>query len=254
MGQNAARARSAYRAVLRAQPAPTFRARGAFRAAVLVCGLAGLTALGAAAGCERKPKPAAPTTTTNTPGRAAADANDPPPKPEYRFAEGLAESHPEVVAFLRQFLETALVGDYAGYRRMVSRARDPESRDRFHLILTSLRRLTIEQISELDFEQTRALDAQPPVYKVISRADFDPNEQVALRRGRENRVAILVLREEGEWRMAPAPAELQPKPADAALVQADGDGGPPLPPGGDDATTQPAATGPNYPWDQGGDY
>ena len=193
-----------------------------------------LTAL---AGCNRKPKPAKPA----APAANEDDVDPPAAKPEYSFAAGLEQAYPEVVGFLRHFLATSLVGDYSGYRRLVARAVgprtvDPESRGRFEKILYSLRALTVESIEPLDL---RAVP--PPLYLVTARAEFDPSRRVALRRGSNNRVAILVLKEDDEWRMAPAPEDLQPRSATESASAANG-------------TTQPAAPEPNYPWDRNGDY
>ena len=58
---------------------------------------------------------------------------------------------------------------------------------------------------------------------------------MTLRRGDNSRVAILVFEEEGELRMAPAPAEHQPDADEAG------------------ATSGPT-TAPSYPWDADGDY
>mgnify|MGYP001185036883 CR=1 FL=1 len=153
------------------------------------------------------------------------------PKPEYYFAAGLERDYPDVVAFLRQFMETSLAGDYAGYRRLVSRATDPESRARFERVLNSLRSLTIQEIKEID-----AAHVPQPTYLVISQVDLLPEHKVALRRADEDRIAILVFPEEGELRMTFAPAEMQPL----------GDAEAPV--------TAPATSQPSYPWEQDADY
>lgn len=153
------------------------------------------------------------------------------PKPDYTFVAGLEEQHPEVTGFLRHFLETCLAGDYTGYRRLVSRAADPESRARFETILNSLRSLTVEAIEEVD------LPAGPsPAYLVTSKVDFLPHRKVALRRGSNSRVAILVLEEDGELRMTLAPSELQPGDEEEEL------------------TSGPTTSAPSYPWQEDGDY
>jgi len=190
----------------------------AWLVAVLVC---------AAAGCERGNPPARRAPTTQ-----AQDQVEPlTPKPEYAFAPGLEEQYPQVVGFLRRFMETSLAGDYAGYRRMVSRLADPESRARFENILNSLRTLTIESIEEIELPEV-----SPPAYRVVSQVEFLPNRKVALRRGDNSRIAILVFEEEGELRMAPAPSEHQPAAEESGPASG------------------PAATAPSYPWDANGDY
>lgn len=154
------------------------------------------------------------------------------PKPEYSFASGLEPAYPEVVAFLRHFMETALAGDYAAYRKLVARVADPESRERFESVLNALKLLAIETIEELEASQFAS-----PAYLVTARAELLPGKKVTLRRGSNSRVAILVLQEEDELRMMLAPSELQPE---AETTQP--------------AATAPATTAPSYPWKQDGDY
>lgn len=177
------------------------------------------------AGCDRSPPP---------------PASLPPPahdrvalvgvKPEYKFAPGLADAQPEVAAFVRQFLETCLVGDYTEYRRLVSRTTYPESRARFEKILNSLRTLAIESIEPLELPEVG--DA----WLVLAQIEFLPDRKVAIRRGENSSLGIIVFREDGEFRMAPAPPELQPEREQPATDSA------------------PAAVNPEYPWRQDADY
>ncbi len=163
---------------------------------------------------------------------AAGQVEPTTPKPEYSFAAGLEQAHPEVVGFLRHFMETALVGDYAGYRKLVARVADPESRERFESVLNALKLLAIETIEELE-----AAQFPPPAYLVTAKAELLPGKKVTLRRGSNSRMAILVIQEEGELRMMLAPSELQPE---TETTQP--------------AATAPATTAPSYPWKQDGDY
>ncbi len=190
---------------------------------------AGLVAWCAAlAGCERKPESAAPLPT---------DTFDtvplPEDKPEYVFADGLAEQHPEIVGFMRQFLETCLAGDYSGYRRLVTRTADPESRARFEKVLHTLKTMEVRDINSVSLPE---IDA--PAYLVTCFATFrDPKESEPGRRKLSRRnVAILVLREEGQWRMGIAPPEWQPEDQPEAPAK---------------PTTTSA---PSYPWDEDIDY
>lgn len=187
---------------------------------------AGLTA------CDRgdsdRAKP--PTSQNQGQDRVALPAQ----KPAYSFAAGLEEKRPEIVGFMRHFLETCLAGDYGAYRRLVARAADPESRSRFERVLNSLRSLAIESIEPVALQQL-----PPPVYLVVGKAELALDEKASHRRRSGTRhVAMLVFEEDGEWRTALAPAELQP--------------------GDEPATTTPAPTtttsAPSYPWDEDGDY
>ena len=155
----------------------------------------------------------------------------PPPTvtPDYTFADGLREQYPAPVAFVQQFLETCLAGDYAGYRLLSSRKREPESRERFTAIYHGIRSLHVDTI-----EPRNVPELSDQVYVVVCRVEFPPNSKVKLRR-KTDRVAILAFREEGEWRMLPAPAELQPR-SDAA--------------GSQSSSATSSASMPSYPWDE----
>lgn len=153
--------------------------------------------------------------------------------PQYTFAAGVRDAQPEVAAFVRTFLETCLAGDYTGYRKLVSRAREPESKERFQTVYYAIRTVIVESIEPIELR-----DVPRPTYLVISALDFDPDRKVALRGGK-SRIAMLVFREEGDWRMVPAPSELQPQETAATATSSA------------PADTQPAAA---YPWDEDGDY
>ena len=157
----------------------------------------------------------------------------PPPavRPEYTFTNADREAYPEIVAFLRHFLETCLAGDYAGYRELASRTREPESRERFEVVYHAIRVLRVESI-----EPVKMALLSDEVYLVTCDIELDPETKARLRR-KTNKIAILVLKEQGEWRVLPAPSKLQPPPEE------------PQP------TTAAAPTSaPSYPWDEDGDF
>lgn len=180
-------------------------------------------------GCDR-----GGSASTQPSGAVRDDPNRVPPppiKPEYRFVDPLPDEYPEVVAFVRQFLETCLAGDYAGYRQLVSRQCDPGSRDRFQAIFHALKSLEITSIEPLS-----RTDLAEGVHLVVARLAFLPESEVRLRR-QHDAVGILVFIEDGEWRMMPAPAELQPRsPAPTTT------------------TSAPTTSAPSYPWDEDGDF
>ena len=223
-------------------------ARGANRYRHRRCGTSGIGALtvllaGLLLGCDSRPGSGAssePTAAEGVNGSAGvapsqSTAGGGPARPRrlpvYDISDGLRQAYPDVVVFLNEFLNTCLVGDYAGYRRLVSRAATPESRERFEAIYQATVAVTVESIEPVELPQV-----SPPAYRVVSRVEF--NELHQERFGEvERQVAILVFREGEQWRMAPAPRELQPQKQ---------------PP----PSTSPAAPGPalTYPWDQRGDY
>ena len=132
---------------------------------------------------------------------------------------------------MQQFLETCLAGDYAGYRKLVSRLCDPESRDRFQAVLQGIRTLRVESIELVERPQVA-----DEVYRIISTIDFQPGTKVRLRH-KGNALAILVLKEDGDWRMMPAPGSLQPTEEEAPAT-----------------SSAPTASAPSYPLDEDGDY
>jgi hypothetical protein len=151
--------------------------------------------------------------------------------PSLTFASEIRTAHPEVGTFLDEFLNTCLVGDYAGYRRLVSRAYAPESRERFEAIYRATQAVTVDSIELIDIPEIQA-----PVYRVVSTVEFSPQQQAKLREPRRE-VAILVFKEGDNWRMAPAPTELQPRDEPVAAT-----------------TSAPTTSAPAYPWDEDGDY
>lgn len=159
------------------------------------------------------------------------------PLPHYEIPAPLQQKYPEVVSFLRRFLETCLANDYNSYRAMVSHRWEPETRDRFEAMYQATRSVSVESI------ETITLGTLPePTYRVVSEIHFDPEHAVGQRHS-SRKVAILVFPEgdpeDGDpWRMVQAPPRLQPvlkgrQPTTSAPA------------------SQPAT--PDYPWDAAGD-
>jgi hypothetical protein len=158
----------------------------------------------------------------------------PAQKPDYAFAEGVGDKNPEVVAFMRHFMETCLAGDYSGYRRLVARSSEPESRARFERVLNALKRLTV-----ISIEPVESKKLPTGTYLVIADVELAPDERRASPdpRQRRRKVGILVLKEEGDFRLMFAPRALQPI-----------DHSP-------EPNSQPTTTtAPSYPWDEDTDY
>jgi hypothetical protein len=197
----------------------------AFKRGGIARGAAALLLLATTSGCGQENPPA--------PAKRAAPTYprvDPPrSKPEYDFAAGLRERYPDVAEFVVQFLETCLAGDYGGYRNLVSRTRAPESQQRFERVYHGLESLSIESIEPVELGSV-----SPPAALVTIRVRLRPEQKATLRRERE-RFAIIVLKEDDEWRMMPAPSRFQPEEDEPA------------------ATSAPAEPTPDYPWDQEGD-
>lgn len=180
-------------------------------------------------GCDRQPAG-----TTTAPSKPDFDTlvKTPEDPPTYAFAEGIEADYPDVTAFMRRFMETCLVGDYSGYRRLVSRSATPESQKRFERVLHALEKLTVEHVELVELPQV-----PPPCYVVIGNIELREGSRVAIRRQTSSaRMAILVFREQGEWRMTFAPSQLQPEMPET------------------EDTSEPAEPEVEYPWDEGIDY
>jgi hypothetical protein len=161
---------------------------------------------------------------------AAAEA--PQPLATLTFPNELRAQHPEVSRFLDDFLGAWRTGEYERYRQLVGRAHTPESRERFEAICAATEAVTVVGIEPIDSAQV-----PPPVFRVVFEVEVSPEREV--RPGeRRRKVALLVFKELGQWRMAPAPAELQPVEE-------------PPPPA---TSSAPTTSAPSYPWDEEGDY
>jgi hypothetical protein len=190
---------------------------------------AGVLLVALLCGCDGRGEAASASKAATQPAEPAAESRR--RLPTLTFPTRLRTQYPEVGAFLDEFLNTCLVGDYVGYRRLVSRAHTPESRERFAAIYEATQAVTVETIEPIDVPQV-----SPPVYRVVATVALSPQQQARLRET-NRKVAILVFKEGEDWRMAPAPARLQPHE--------------PPPP---TTTSAPAASAPSYPWDEEGDY
>ncbi|MBI5865651.1 MAG: hypothetical protein HZB38_14310 [Planctomycetes bacterium] len=171
--------------------------------------LAALLVAALSTGCESKKH--------KQPASAPAVASRPVVLPQYRFVDDtLPAKFPDAAAFVREFLETCLTGDYAAYRRLVSRHEEPQSRERFERLYANLRLIDIETIEPLKVETIAGLPwptgVQRPdvIYLIVSSVHFDPQANISLRH-RERKIAILAFAEDGVWRMRPAPSRLQPR-------------------------------------------
>lgn len=172
--------------------------RGALRAALLLCAACGwLTACG-------KPDEARSATRGGEDG-AARDSVPTRLPPAYSIDPALREMHPELCRFLDHFMAVCGAGDYARYRQLVGRSFEPESRERFEKIHLLLQRIHVEAVEPVSIP---SLPAQ--TYRVVSTIELQSGERPRQRGGRR-KLAILVFTEQGEFRMAPAPASMQPR-------------------------------------------
>lgn len=209
-------------------------------AAAGIC-IAGLAAI-ASTGCERGSNQADDRNAGVTAANSAARRH----VPTLVFPTEIRSAQPEIGAFLDEFLNTWLSMDYLGYRRLVSRAHNPESRERFELICEATASVRVELI-----ERVETREYPTPAYRTVFEVELTP-EAAQRRREFERKIAILIFPELGEWRMAAAPAEFQPP---KEISQLDNLAAPEASssieePG---ASATPASA-PSYPWDEEGDY
>lgn len=174
-------------------------------------------------GCDSRP--------AGEQSKAEESVEPPKPLPRVAYSRELRGQYPEISAFLDEFLSTCLVGDYAGYRRLVSRAFAPETRERFDAIYQAVEAVSVESIEQVDVSRL-----PPPVYLVVSNVELSAERRVKSRETHRT-AAILVFKELDRWRMAPAPAALQPTEDEP-----------------EPTASAPTTTAPSYPWDEEGDY
>ncbi|MCH8891550.1 MAG: hypothetical protein IH827_10825, partial [Myxococcales bacterium] len=82
------------------------------------------------------------------------------PRPEYTIPIELRTAEPEAAAFVDRFLSVCLGGDYTGYRRLVSRTRRAESKERFEAMYLGVKSLTVEIIEPISPGQRSRLPAE----------------------------------------------------------------------------------------------
>lgn len=157
--------------------------------ALLVAAAAPLT------GCKRQDDARqAAQTPTSAPARLPAYVIDP----------NLSSRYAEAAEFVRKFLDTCYAGDYAGYRALVGRRFTPQTQERFTAMYQALESVTVESIEPVNVPELGG-----EAFVVVSQISLDASKRVALR-GANRRLAIVVFREEGQWRMGPAPRRLRP--------------------------------------------
>lgn len=158
--------------------------------------LAGLAVAGLPA-CKGKPN-------GNNDGGSNQRVTPPPDLPEYGIAPPLETKQPEVVRFLRSFMQTCLTGDYDAYRNLVSRYENPEPRERFAAIFKSLKQMNV-----LTIEALPPIEHSTATYVVTCAVAFRPESAIA-KRQHDRALAFLVVQEQGAMRVRRAPARLQP--------------------------------------------
>ena len=196
-------------------------------------GIWALVALVAILGCERQSSELPPPPTTQ-PASAPTTGPAPMPRATYRFAPQVAaQCPPDLTRFIREAMQTMLLGEYADYRGLISRARTPETEERFSVIQEALRSVEVTAIEEVELP-----NAPPPTYRILTAFEFDP-ESMAAHKLESRELAILVFKEGDQWRLMIAPPALQPTRAEATTTQ---------------STTQATQPTPDYPWDDDEDY
>ncbi len=154
------------------------------------------------------------------------------PRPEYTIPIELRTAEPEAAAFVDRFLSVCLGGDYTGYRRLVSRTHKAESKERFEAMYLGVKSLTVEIIEPIHPGKRSRLPAE--TFRVVSKLEVRPDSRLE-QRGIMPRIALLIFREQGEWRMIPAPERWQPQEEAPQAVE-------------DAYDDEPAE--PDFPWDE----
>ncbi len=154
------------------------------------------------------------------------------PRPEYTIPIELRTAQPEAAAFVDHFLSVCLGGDYTGYRRLVSRTHKAESKERFEAMYLGVQSLTVEIIEPISPGKRSRLPAE--TFRVVSKLEVRPDSRLE-QRGIMPRIALLIFKEQGEWRMIPAPEQWQPQEEPPEAAEDAGDDEPQVP---------------DFPWDE----
>ena len=166
-------------------------------------------------------------------------AGGPPSHASYDFAAGLEREHPLVVDLLERAFDTILAGDYAAYRRLMVRTRNPEPEERFRLLHEALTHVTVTEIALVDSKFIPNYDG--PAYLVRTAFEFTEESRAAEAIDART-LAILVVQEAGNWRLVVAPQRFQAEEEAAGADE----------PEAGAASEEPSA--PEFPWDANVDY
>lgn len=166
-------------------------------------------------------------------------AGGPPRHASYDFAAGLEREYPLVVDLLERAFDTILAGDYAAYRRLMVRTRNPEPEERFRLLHEALTHVTVTEIAPVDSKFIPNYDGS--AYLVRTAFEF-AEESRAAEAIDARTLAILVVEEAGDWRLVTAPQRFQAQEEAVGPDASDADA----------ADDEPPA--PEFPWDDNVDY
>jgi hypothetical protein len=182
------------------------KAPGAIRVAwpALAC-FVGLFACGA--GCERTPAPI----TAPKPDASAEKA--PTDRDVLVFPQELRVQDDAVNLFVESAMNACASGRYEDFRRLWSVREEPVSRaeyDQGWQAVQEIRVLALEKVrvdfGEMDAESVS--DASLIHYLVLAEVRFDPTHRAGLKEPRRD-VTMLLILEQGNWRIARAPKALR---------------------------------------------
>ena len=133
--------------------------------------------------------------------RSAADR--PPSRAVLEFPMDVRAEDGTVNTFLETALETAANSDYAKFRLLWTAASDPVERGQFEKGWGSLRKLRVEVLQKI-----RDPADQSIFYGMYVTAELDP-EQIPDSERTERRMVLELRRENGQWRLANAGADVR---------------------------------------------
>lgn len=124
---------------------------------------------------------------------------NPPPEPELLdFPLELRAEDETVNAFIVEVIETCASGDYEAFRLLWSVHDDPFPRDQFYKAWQSVRRVEV-----VGLRQVKKAETGETLYAARAQVDLDPTV-----RDPRRDVTILIIWEDGRWRLTRPPASL----------------------------------------------
>jgi hypothetical protein len=153
----------------------------------------------------------------------AVPADEAKPASRVIFPDDRGVEDPAVNRFMHEALEAAAEGDYERFRLLWTARQEPLERQEFEQGWQAVRTIRVRAIEKVllrtnhsDSDSWEAKERQSDgdsggeaiSYVLLAEAEFDPDHPVGQRQPRRDFV-LLVMREQGQWRLGRAPAQVR---------------------------------------------
>lgn len=119
--------------------------------------------------------------------------------PEFVFPTTARSYDPSLNAFIDRFARACLSGKYSEFRLLFTRRLDPPSERGFVAMFNACREIRVVRVDKLpDLKQIPG-----PAYRLV--AEYDLHEHAVKQGARTRRIQVAVLKENGDWAVAPLP-------------------------------------------------